>query len=63
MLGFINHTLMENRDGLVVQAALTRACGHGEPKAALEMIERHPRLDPALGARDRQGPPLEGRIT
>ena len=41
MLCFMGHTLMENRNGLVVQADLTRACGHGERKAALAMIERH----------------------
>jgi transposase len=41
MLCFMGHTLMENRNGLVVQAELTHADGHGERKAALEMIKRH----------------------
>ena len=41
MLCFMGHTLMENRNGLVVQAELTHADGHGERKAALEMINRH----------------------
>ena len=41
MLWFMGHTLMENRNGLVVQAELTHADGHGERKAALEMINRH----------------------
>ena len=41
MLCFMGHTLMENRSGLVVQAELTHADGHGERKAALEMINRH----------------------
>ena len=41
-LCFMGHTLMENRNGLVVQADLTHADGHGERKAALEMIDRHP---------------------
>jgi hypothetical protein len=41
MLCFMGHTLMENRNGLVVQAERTHADGHGERKAALEMIERH----------------------
>jgi len=41
MLCFLGHTLMENRNGLVVQAELTHADGHGERKAALEMINRH----------------------
>lgn len=40
-LCFMGHTLMENRHGLVVQAELTHADGHGERKAALEMINRH----------------------
>jgi hypothetical protein len=33
----MGHTLMENRNGLVMQADLT----HGERKAALEMINHH----------------------
>ena len=41
MLCFMGHTLMENRNGLVVQADLTHADGHGERKAAFEMIDRH----------------------
>ena len=41
MLCFMGHTLMENRNGLVVQADLTQADGRGERKAALEMINRH----------------------
>jgi hypothetical protein len=40
-LCFMGHTLMENRNGLVVQAELTQADGHGERKAALDMINRH----------------------
>lgn len=42
-LGFIGHALMENRNGLVVDACLTRADGHAERIAALHMIE--PRAD------------------
>lgn len=41
MLCFMGHTLMENRNGLVVQSELTHADGHGERRAALEMINRH----------------------
>jgi transposase len=41
MLCFMGHTLMENRNGLVVQADLSHADGHGERRAALEMINRH----------------------
>jgi transposase len=41
MLCFMGHTLMENRNGLVVQADLTHADGHGERMAALEMLNRH----------------------
>jgi transposase len=41
VLCFMGHTLMENRNGLIVQAELTHADGYGERKAALEMINRH----------------------
>jgi hypothetical protein len=42
-LCFMGHALMENRNGLVVDACLTEADGHAERKAALAMIE--PRAD------------------
>ena len=41
MLGFIGLALMENRSGLIVQANMTRADGHAERCAALDMIHRH----------------------
>ena len=41
VLCFMGHTLMENRNGLIVQADLTRADGHAERRAALNMIHRH----------------------
>jgi transposase len=41
MLCFMGHALMENRSGLIVQADLTRACGHAERRAALSMIHTH----------------------
>ena len=41
MLCFMGHTLMENRNGFVVQGDLTQADGHAERKAALDMIHRH----------------------
>jgi len=41
MLCFIGHALMENRAGLIVQGDLTRADGHAERRAALDMIHRH----------------------
>jgi transposase len=41
MLCFMGHTLMENRNGLIVQAELTHADGHAERRAALDMIHRH----------------------
>ena len=41
VLCFMGHTLMENRNGLIVQADLTRADGHAERNAALDMIHRH----------------------
>jgi transposase len=49
MLCFMGHALMENRNGLIVQADLTRACGHAERRAALDMIDRH-----ALGSTRRR---------
>jgi transposase len=42
-LCFLGHALMENRNGLVVDACLTPADGHAERIAALHMIE--PRAD------------------
>lgn len=41
ILCFMGHTLMETRNVLLMQADLTHADGHGERKAALEMINRH----------------------
>ena len=41
ILCFIGHALMENRSGLIVQGELTRADGHAERQAALDMIHRH----------------------
>ena len=41
ILGFMGHTLMENRTGLVVQADLTQADGHAERRAAIDMLDRH----------------------
>lgn len=40
MLCFMGHTLMENRNGLIVQADLTQADGHAERKVALDMLNR-----------------------
>lgn len=37
-LSYLGHVLMENRNGLVVGARLTRATGRAEREAALEMI-------------------------
>jgi hypothetical protein len=42
-LCFLGHALMENRSGLIMDARLTQADGHGERNAALSMIE--PRAD------------------
>jgi len=41
VLCFMGHALMENRSGLIVQGDLTRADGHAERKAALDMIHAH----------------------
>jgi hypothetical protein len=41
-LAFAGHLLMENRNGLVVDACLTHATGTAEPAAALAMLEALP---------------------
>src|SRR5271155_2154683 len=38
-LCYVGHTLMENRNGLLVDARLTRVSGHAERLAALDMVE------------------------
>src|SRR5690349_313969 len=38
-LCFMGHALMENRNGLIVDACVTQADGHDERIAALAMIE------------------------
>jgi transposase len=40
-LCFMGHALMENRNGLIVGAAATRASGHAERLAALHLIAPH----------------------
>jgi transposase len=42
-LSFMGHALMENRNGLIVDAVTTRASGHAERLAAIALIE--PRAD------------------
>jgi hypothetical protein len=42
-LCFMGHTLMENRNGLIVDAALTHATGTAERAAAPEMLDRRER--------------------
>jgi len=41
-LGFTGHLLMENRNGLIVDARLTHATGTAEPEAALDMLGELP---------------------
>jgi len=41
-LGYLGHVLMEHRSGLIVDARVTPADGHGERDAALVMLERRP---------------------
>lgn len=41
-LCFMGHVLMENRNGLVVDVAITRATGTAEREAALEMLKKVP---------------------
>ena len=40
-LCYLGHALMENRNGLIVDARLTRVSGHAERLAALDMITAH----------------------
>jgi transposase len=40
-LCFMGHALMENRNGLVVQAHLGQASGTAEREAAIDMLDRH----------------------
>jgi IS5 family transposase len=49
-LCYMGHALMENRNGLVVAGALSRASGTAEREAALEMIDRHRGRRITLGA-------------
>ena len=42
---FTGHLLMENRNGLVVDACLTHATGTAEPQAALAMLQALPDAD------------------
>lgn len=49
-LCFIGHVLMENRNGLAVDATLTRAAGTAERTAALAMAETLPAGHKTLGA-------------
>jgi transposase len=41
-LCYMGHLLMENRNGLIVDAMLTRASGRAEREAALDMLDRRP---------------------
>ena len=41
-LGYLGHLLMEHRSGLIVDATVTPADGHGERDAALMMVQRIP---------------------
>jgi transposase len=41
-LGYLGHVLMEHRSGLIVNATVTPADGHGERDAALVMLEAVP---------------------
>lgn len=45
-LRFMGHTLMENRNGLIVDATLTRADGHAERTAAKAMIGKVRQANP-----------------
>ena len=51
----MGHVLMENRNGLAVDAALTQATGTAEREAALAMLDRRRTRRPPDHARRRQG--------
>ena len=53
-LSYMGHALMENWNGLVVGAIVTRATGTAEREAALALLDRH-RRRPPRDARGRQG--------
>jgi transposase len=52
-LCFMGHVLMENRNGLAVDAILTRATGTAERKAALAMLDRGTRVGRITVAADK----------
>jgi transposase len=61
-LCFMGHVLMENRNGLAVDAALTRATGTAEREAALAMLDRRPRGGRVTHGTDKAGAcPWAGR--
>jgi len=43
-MAYMGHVLMENRNGLIVDAELTQATGKAEREAALALIDRRPSL-------------------
>jgi IS5 family transposase len=49
-LCYMGHALMENRNGLVVDAEVTQASGTAEREAALRMVKRSVRRGSTLGA-------------
>ena len=46
----MSHVLMENRNGLLVDVAVTEANGRAERQAALELLARHARRGATVGA-------------
>lgn len=50
VLGYLGHTLMENRNGLIVAAHVTHASGTAERDAALHMVRRRRLRGVTLGA-------------
>ena len=54
VLRYMGHVLMENRNGLVVDAETTRVSGHAERMAAVELINcSRPGRCAACGSRPR----------
>jgi hypothetical protein len=56
-LAFTGHLLMENRNGLVVDARLTHATGTAEPAAVLQMLQALPGTGHKRSARTRATTP------
>ncbi len=55
-LSYLGHVLIDNRNGLVLQAEVGRASGTAEREAGLAMVEKERRWQPVLARQAREGP-------